>query len=97
MASVIFSYCLHHVSIDLSFSVEETVCTISAHSMSDLGVCCTSYSSKVAKLASTGSECSYVKQSGAFKVNKRGQPIIVQHLAFTCTFSGLQCNYLSPL
>lgn len=42
--------------------------------------------SKVAKLASTGSWCSDVKQSGAFKVNKRGRSIIVQHLAFTCSF-----------
>lgn len=47
------------------------MCTVSTHSLS---VCCTStVNSEEAKLASTGSECSDVRQSGAFKVNKRGQ------------------------
>lgn len=47
------------------------MCTVSTHSSS---VCCTfTVTSEEAKLASTGSECRDVRQSGAFKVNKRGQ------------------------
>lgn len=71
MAGVIFSPCRQHACIDLSFTPEETVCTVSTHSSS---VCCTfTVTSEEAKLASTGSECRDVRQSGAFKVNKRGQ------------------------
>lgn len=96
LAGVIFQSCLHHVCIDSSFTVEETVCTISEF-VCLLYMYILTVTSEVAKLASAGSECSDVEQSDVFKVNKRGQSMTVQHLAFTCSFSGLQLHYVSPL
>lgn len=89
VAGVIFSPCRQHACIDLSFILEETVCTVSTHGSS---FCCTStVTSEKAKLASAGSECRDMWQSGAFKVNKRGQWITVQHLALFLDCSRLTC------
>lgn len=83
---------LHKQARILGWWLVSFVCTLSTlrwyrfilYSRGSLVICLLyifTVTSEEAKLVSPGNKCGDIKQSGAFKVNKKGQSIIVQHTA----------------